>query len=141
MQIKFFLKSRGAGFYLTAAVSLISLITAIVYAACYASSTDCSLAACIITAACALWVGLSFTKLDKLAPYLQFMTVLTAFCFYAYSLYYYVSVVLVGIDLDSFSAEFIVCTLLYAVLIIASAVNVFFKQGEKENSNERGAAL
>ena len=132
MNFKSLIKTRSSGFWITTAVSLTALITVIVYSACYAPTEEFSVAACVLTAVSVLFCGLLFTKFAGLAPYVQLLTILTAFAFYAYSVYYYVSVVLVGIDLDSFSPEFIVCTLLYLVLIAASAVSVFFKQGAKE---------
>lgn len=67
-------------------------------------------------------------KLPVFAPYIQFILALSAFMFYVYGVYYYVSVVLVGIDLDSFSAQCIICSALFALTTIASAVGVFLKQ-------------
>ncbi len=131
MNTKSFIKTRNTGFWITAAVSLTALITAIVYGACYGPTEDFSVTACIALAVGALFFGLSFTKFCNLVPYVQLLTNLTAFCFYAYSVYYYVSVVLVGIDLDSFSPEFIACTVLFVALIAVSAVGVFFRQGAK----------
>lgn len=132
MNFKSFIKTRNIGFWITAAFSLTALITAIVYGACYSVTEDFSVTACVLTALSALFFGLSFTKFGGLAPYVQLLTVLMAFGFYVYAVYYYVSVVLVGIDLDSFSPEFIACTVLYVLLILVSAVNVFFKQGAKK---------
>lgn len=132
MNIKSFLKTRNIGFWITAAFSLTALITAIVYGACFSSTEDFSVTACVLTAISALFFGLSFTKYGGPVPYIQLSAILIAFGFYVYSVYYYVSVVLVGIDLDSFSPEFITCTVLYVVLIAAAAVSVFFKQGAKE---------
>lgn len=142
MNIKSFIGTRNTGFWLAAAFSFTALITATVYGACYSSTEDFSVAACILTVVCALFFGLEFTKFGGLVPYVQLSVILTAFGFYAYGVYYYVSVVLVGIDLDSFSPEFIACTVLFVMLISASAVNVFFKQGAKriENSRETEAA-
>lgn len=135
MKLKSFIKTRSVGFWITAAFSLTALITAIVYGACYASTEDFSVTACVLTVVSVLFFGLEFTKFGGLAPFVQLTVILMAFGFYVYSVYYYVSVVLVGIDLDSFSPVFIACTVLYIVLILVSAVNVFFKQGAKHIEN------
>lgn len=132
-----FVKTRSAGFWLTAAISFTATLTAIIYGACYASAEELSIAACVLTAVCAASVGLAFTRFKGMTPYLQLLFVLAAFGFYAHSVYYYVSVVLVGIDLDTFSPEFITCTVLFAALIAASAVNVFFGQGAKVAEGEK----
>lgn len=142
MNLKSFFKSRTVGFWITAAASAAALITAVVYGASYASDIDFSLTACLLVAACAAVFALSFTPFKNLTPYLQLLISLTAFCFYVYSVYYYVSVVLVGIDLDSFSARFIICTILYIATVATSAVSVFFRQdgGRAERAAECGGA-
>lgn len=136
MNFKKYIKTRGCGFWATAATSALAALTVIVYSACYAATQDFSTVACVLTAVCACAAGLLFTKFGTVAPYLQLVIVLAAFGFYVYSIYYYVSIVMVGIDLDSFSAEFIVCTVLYLVLIIGAVVSLFLKQGKKEVEGE-----
>ena len=54
-----------------------------------------------------------------------------ALLFYIYGIYFYVSIVLVGIQASSFNSQFVICTILFAGLLILNLINVFLKQ-EKE---------
>ena len=51
---------------------------------------------------------------------------------YITKIYNYVVVVLVGIDVNTLSTQFIACTVCFAILIVLSIANVFFKQEKKK---------
>ena len=55
-----------------------------------------------------------------------------ALMLYITNIYNYVVVVMVGIDISSFSTQFIACTTLFAILLVASVANIFFKQSKEE---------
>ena len=130
--MNFNFKSKSIGFWLTLGCSLSSLLTAIVYSACYVGTTEFNLVACLCLIAAFAIGALQFTKLEKLAQYLQFLLCVAACMFYIYGIYYYVSIVMVGIDLDSFSFAFIACTTLFIATMVEMVVNVFVKHEVKE---------
>ena len=72
-------------------------------------------------------------KQFKVVKYLQFLLTLSALMFYIYAMYYYVSVVFVGIDADSFSASFIICSLIYFGCYGLSIANLFIKNKKEAN--------
>ena len=67
-------------------------------------------------------------KQYKIAPYALGFLNFVALLFYVYGIYYYVSVVLVGIDLDHFEPQFFVSTILFVVLLGASVTSIFMEQ-------------
>ena len=131
--IRDYLNDKAVGFWLTAAIAALTLATAIVYAVCYAGTENINWVAfaLMLAAFAGAVVPVAFGKL-KFAPYIQAAFVFLSLLFFIYGIYYYVSVVLVGIDLDSFDPEFIVCTVLYAVTFGLSVANVFLKQVKSE---------
>ena len=66
------------------------------------------------------------------APYALAVLIFLSLLFFIYGIYYYVSVVMVGIDLDSFDPEFIVCTIFYILAFGVSVANLFIRQIKKE---------
>ncbi len=121
-------------------VSLISgalaLLTAVVYLICYVGTKEFNLFAFLFVlvlaavAAAELFFGERSPWLAQIAPYVQFVCSLVALSFFIYSIYYYISVVLVGIDLDSFSAQFILSTLFFVLNAVMGGVNLFFSREE-----------
>ena len=75
--------------------------------------------------------ALPFFKLTKWSCVVLAVTNFVALLLYAYYIYFYVSIVLVGIQASSFSWQFILCTTLFVVLLVGGIANVFLKQ-EKE---------
>ena len=65
------------------------------------------------------------------APWVQVGTIFSSLMLFIQHLYSYVVVVIVGIDLSSFTPQFILCSALYAVCVVLSIVNIYLKQ-EKE---------
>lgn len=137
MKIKEYFQSAPRGRWTTLGVAAISAVTAVVYAALYVGTAEYSVVACVLLALCSVVAVLAFTRLAPLAAYVQFLSALVALCFFIYGVYYYVSVVLVGIDLDRFSAEFIVCTILFLLTAVCSVVNIFMKNSSSDGEKER----
>ncbi|MDE6505462.1 MAG: hypothetical protein K2L42_06295 [Clostridia bacterium] len=137
--IKDYLKDKSIGFWFSAGLSVFSLITAAVYAGCYAGTDDMSWAAFVFI----LLAGLSGCALIafkqfKFVPYVIAVLVFLALLFFIYGIYYYVSVVMVGIDLDSFDPQFIVCALFFVLAFGVSIANLFLKQiNEKGRGDEQ----
>ncbi len=124
-----YLKDKAVGFWFSVSIAALSLITSIVYAVCYAGSDDMNWVSFALMAAAAVAaVVLIVLKRFEWAAYAQAALIFLSLLFFIYGIYYYVSVVLVGIDLDSFSAEFWVCTVLYALCFGLGVANVFLKQ-------------
>ena len=67
-------------------------------------------------------------KQYKYAPYAIAVFVFLSLLFFIYGIYYYVSVVMVGIDLDTFDPQFIVCALFFMLAFGLSIANLFLKQ-------------
>ena len=135
-----YIKDKSIGFWFCAAITLLSLVTSIVYAVCYAGSDNINWGSfAFMLAAAAAAVVLTVLKKHRLASYVQAFLVFMALLFFIYGIYYYISVVMVGIDLDSFTPEFIVCTILYLLAFGLSVANVFLKQTKDSgevNGNE-----
>lgn len=121
--------NKTVGFWVTVAVSVLSAVTAAVYGAVYGGGAYFNAAAfALAIAACPVGIAAALSPLHRYAGYVQFLLTLTALMCYAYGIYYYVSVVLVGIDLQGFGAEFFACTALFALTAAGSGVCVFLKQ-------------
>lgn len=96
MDIKAYIKTRSVGFWIAAGISAAALLAGVVYCACYASTDDFSVGVTVLLFVTAALFCVSFTKARAVLPYVQLVTVLCAVGFFAYSIYYYVSVVIVG---------------------------------------------
>ncbi|MBP5254144.1 MAG: hypothetical protein J6Z23_02010 [Lachnospiraceae bacterium] len=125
-----FLKEKGIGFYLTVCLAVLAVVTAIVYAVSYRNYVGFMSwpAFWLLIGGAVLAVGLHFIKLGKVSPWLLAAAVLAAVLLYIECLYSYVVVVLVGIDLNSFSNQFILCTSLFGACLVLSIVNIYLKQ-------------
>lgn len=126
MFLKRYLRDYPAGFYASAGVAGASLILAVFYTVAYSASDEFSLVAAIMPAI--LIAGTFFLAALNLYEWIaafQTVALLTGLGFYTYSMYYYVSVVFIGIDAQSFSAAFIITSLLYVLSTAAACVNVF----------------
>ena len=108
------LKDKGCGFYFTLVLIAASLITAVVYAGLYNGSRYMSWPAAKWS--CAVLALADFAGL----------------LLYVYGIYFYVSIVMVGIQASTFNWQFKLCTVMFVALLIANIVNVFLKQTKEE---------
>ena len=137
-------KERSAEFYMAGILSFLSLLTLITYGIAYSSSDYISWVSFAFLAA-ALVVNFTFFIMKKtrfsMVPGAVFSVI--AFFFYLYGMYFYVSVVMVGIDISHFDGRFIINTALYTVLFILSVVNIFIgkKSDSPVKSWKRGLAV
>ena len=131
--MKKLLENKAYGYYVTLALSVLSVVVAVVYAVLYSGSRYMSLPAVILPIVGAVAaVALGFVRGGgKWANAVLALCDFVALLFYVYGIYFYVSVVLGGIQASSFNSQFVICTVLFVGLLIANLVNVFLKQ-EKE---------
>ena len=128
-----YLKDKDVGFWFSASLVVFSLLTAVIYAACYAGTDNINWVSFAFMLAAALAGGVLIAlKKYSYAPYALAVLVFLLVLFFIYGIYYYVSVVMVGIDLDSFDPEFIVCTIFYILAFGVSVANLFIRQIKKE---------
>lgn len=131
--VKFF-KNKGIGFYLTLCLVVLSVITAVAYVTSYAkypNHMSWLAVGLLIGGAVVALVLSAIRRCSWLAPWVQVGTIFSSLMLFIQHLYSYVVVVIVGIDLSSFTPQFILCSALYAVCVVLSIVNVYLKQ-EKE---------
>ena len=131
--MKKLLENKSYGYYVTLALSVLSVVVAVVYMVMYNGSRYMSMPAAVLPIIGAVAaVGLGFVRGGgKCANVVLALCDFVALLFYVYGIYFYVSVVLVGIQASSFNSQFVICTSLFVALLIANLVNVFLKQ-EKE---------
>ena len=67
-------------------------------------------------------------RLDKWVPAVLLVTNFLGFLLFVYYVYFYVSVVLVGIQATNFSSGFIASVVFFALTMVAAIANVFCKQ-------------
>ena len=108
----------------TAICSVLSVVTALLYRSWFMGSTEYNSYAFICLIAAAALGILSFIGIGS---GFQFLLLLAGTMFYIYGMYYYVSIVLVGIDLQSFSSAFIACSALFATTLGLSTLNILVK--------------
>ncbi len=128
--IKSYFKEKNYGFYVTLVTLLFTIITLSIYASRYGNYESYmswpGFYLMIIGAVLAL-ITIVIKKYDW-APIILAAFNFIALMLYITKIYNYVTVVLVGIDIVSFSASFIHCTALFATTIVLSTVAVFLKQ-------------
>ena len=133
--MKEFLERKGIGFYATLCLAVLSVITAVVYAASYANYVGFmswpAFALLIGGAVCA--VLLHCIRKGKWSPWVSGATILVSLLLYIKCLYSYVVVVLVGIDLNSFSPQFIRCSVLFVACHLLGIVIIYLRQEKEEN--------
>lgn len=134
--MKGYLKDKGIGFWFSIVITILSLITAIVYIVSYNNTDNFNMAAFVLMLAAALvGIVLLVCKQLKLIPYLQAILIYLSLLFFIYGIYYYVSVLAVGIDIQEVDPEFIVCTALFFLTFVLSVANVFLKQTKEVTAN------
>lgn len=125
-----YFKDKSYGFYVTLASILFTIITLSVYAVRYGNYDNYmsweSFYIMLVGAVLAI-VAIVIKKYNW-APLALLVTNFIALLFYILNIYSYVTVVLVGIDVVSLSTNFIVCTVLFAINVVLSTANFFFKQ-------------
>ena len=128
--VKKLLENKSYGYYVTLALSVLSVVIAVVYAVMYNGSRYMSMPAAILPIVGAVAaVGLGFVPGGaKAANAVLALCDFVALLFYIYGIYFYVSIVLVGIQASSFNSQFVTCTGAFVALLIANLVNVFLKQ-------------
>ena len=132
MNFKDLFAKKPIGFYVTLGTIGLALVTAIAYLFCYNNTDNFNLwAFVVLLVSVVVSVALVLFKQHRIAPYALGLLNFVALLFYVYGIYYYVSVVLVGIDLDHFEPEFFVSTILFAVLLVSSIAAIFMKQDEE----------
>lgn len=129
-KLKNFFKDKSYGFYVSIAVTLLTLVTLIVYADAYGRNDSYMSWAgfAIMIVGIVVAVALTALKLSEWVPPALALANFIALLLYAKSIYNYVVIVIVGIDIASFSSQFILCTVLFAILLVGSIANIFCKQ-------------
>lgn len=130
-----FLAGKRYGFYVTILVSLLAIVACLVYMAYYAEYVAMMSWPAVITliSLAALSIILAFPRVTaKYAAVPVAVGALVAVLLYIRAMYNYVAVVMVSIDLAGFSPQFILCSVLFIVALIASTADIFFAQIKEE---------
>lgn len=126
---KAFLKDKGIGFFMSVIVLLFSLVTAVVYAVGYSGSSDFSRPVLItILVGAAAAVVLALLKRYNWVPVALALGNFVALLLFIKSIYFYVSVVMYGINGSAFSPAFTSSTTCLVVALALSIANIFMKQ-------------
>lgn len=126
------LKNKSAGFWLSSAAIVLVVVLSLAYNIMYAGKSDYTVCAFLFPlVAVVLSVVLYAFGFDELSPVCLLVGFLAGFAFYVYSMYYYVSVVMVGIDAESFDFAFIFTMVVFLAGIVLSAVSMFFPSKAK----------
>ncbi len=136
-KVKAYLSKKSYGFYVSLAVVLLTIITMIVYSASYGSVERYMswTAVGVMVAGMIVGLALCIFNLGDWGAAVMAVTNFVGLSQYITTIYNYVAVVLVGIDINTFSAAFYACTVLFVLLFVVSLANVFFKQ-EKDKEVE-----
>lgn len=123
------------GFYVTLALAVLNIVTAILYASFYGKYVAYINwpAVYVMIIGSVASVVLSVFGLDDFATALLALVAFTGFLLYAMKIYGYIAVVLVGIDLTEFSPEFITLTVFFAICLVGGIANIFLKQKKTED--------
>ena len=131
--MKTLLENKSHGFYVTFVSVVASIVCAAVYASMYSGSRYMEWPAVVaMLVGAAVSLVLMFTKKAGWANAVIAVADFVAFLYYVYGIYFYVSIVMVGIQATGFNSQFRVCTAMFAVLQVLNLVNVFLKQVKEE---------
>lgn len=108
--------------------SVLSVVTALLYRSWFIDSAEFNEIAFYLMIGAGVLGILAIIGLGDFAASVQFLMLLAGSMFYIYGMYYYVSIVLVGIDLQSFSTAFIACSALVGSTVALSTLNVLIKR-------------
>lgn len=126
-------KDKSYGFYVTLTLTVLTAVAAVLYAALYNGSRYMSMPAVVIMLAGAvISAALGFTRYAKWSCVVLALADFAGLLLYIYGIYFYVSIVMVGIQASSFNWQFLLCTTVFVVLLAANVVNVFLKQVREE---------
>lgn len=122
------------GFYVTLALAVLNIVTAILYASFYGKYVAYINwpAVYVMIIGSLVSVVLSVFGLDDFATALLALVAFTGFLLYAMKIYGYIAVVMVGIDLTEFSPEFITLTVFFVICLVGGIANIFLKQKKTE---------
>lgn len=132
MNLKQRLEEKSYGFYVTLAVAVLAIITAIVYAVGYANTPRfLSWPAFFLLIAGAI-IALVFAclRLDECGTAILALFSLIGLLLFIHIIYNYVVVVMIGIDINNFDPEFLASAILFALTFVASVVNLFLPQNK-----------
>lgn len=134
MKIKQTLAEKCPGFYVMLAAAILAIVTAIAYAVSYSTLTQyLSWSAVVLLIGGAIVaVVLAFTNLDELGTGILALCSLIAMLMYVKLIYYYVSVVIVGIDVQSFDMAFITSAVLFVLTFVVSVVAIFVPKTKEQ---------
>ena len=136
MNLKKLTEGKAYGFYVSVAMILLSVITAIVYVACFAGEEKYHImnygAFAFMLIGAVAGIVLLVLKKYEWVPYILGGCAFIGLLLFIYGIYYYCSVVFVGIDLHEFSPESIINMILFFGTTILGVVNVFLPQIKKE---------
>lgn len=127
--MKGILAGKRSGFYVTLVLAVLSVVTAAIYANSYGKYASMSwplFANLLIGAVIA--VALAFIGKGKWAPWVQVATIFIAILLFITTQYSYVAVVMVGIDLNAFSSQFVTSAALLIVNLVIAIANIYLKQ-------------
>ena len=129
--IKNFFRRKSYGFYVSLAVIAMTIIT---MAASYGTMDRYMSWAAIgvMIAGIVAGLALSVLNLGEWGAAVMAICNFVGLSQYITKIYNYVAVVMVGIDVNTFSSQFIACTVCFAILIVISIANIFFKQEKKK---------
>lgn len=146
--LKVFFKKKTVGFYLSAAAALLSLATAIVYAAAYGGTQYMSWTAfALMLAAFVCFIALGIPDVTaRFAPVAVGVFGLISFGLYVLATYMYLSEVFYnGVSaaaMAELNPAYVFCLLAIVLIIGLSIAGIFMKQTrgavEKEGQNEQG---
>ncbi len=125
-------QNKSKGFRALLACMALSLITAIVYAATYANTRYFSAPGLgIMIAGVALAALLIALKAQRFAPALLLATNFAALLFHVYSIYFFISSVVTGIQFSGFPPEFFIVFALFGLTLVLSIACVFLPVEEE----------
>ena len=108
--------------------SALSVVTSLLYRSWFIGSAEFNQIAFYLMIGAGALCIIAIIGLGDFAASVQFLMLLASSMFYIYGMYYYVSIVLVGIDLQSFSTAFIACSALVGSTVALSTLNVLIKR-------------
>lgn len=130
--MRFDLSKKGAGFYAACLAAILCLVTAIYYQMSY-SGNQYYASGVFYTLLVALPVAVVFflLKWDGFVPAILAALSGVALLQFVYAMYWDVSVVLVGIDKNTFDPEFIACCVLLVVTFVIAEISIYLRMKKK----------
>ena len=127
--MKAFFADKSRGFAMSIVVFLFSLVTAVVYIVGYSDNSDFSPPVfVVILVGAAAAVVLTVLKRYNWVSVALALGDFAALLLFIESVYFYVSVVLYGINGSAFSPAFLSSTVCLALSLVLSVANIFVKQ-------------